>query len=60
MLKTIQAHIELAKLANEAKPKLLILYHLLAWGATDDDLLTEISKEYSGKTVIAGDNKIYK
>ena len=51
---------ELAKLANEAKPKLLILYHLLAWGATEDDILNEIGKEYSGKTVIAGDNKIYK
>jgi ribonuclease BN (tRNA processing enzyme) len=33
---------ELADLAGRARPRLLVLYHQLYWGATDDDLLREI------------------
>ena len=45
---------ELAALAGRAKPRLLVLYHQLYWGATDDDLLREIrAAGYSG-TVISG------
>ena len=49
----------LAELATRARPKLLVLYHQLYWGATDDDLLREIRKGYSGAVVSARDLGIY-
>ena len=33
---------ELAHLAERAQPGLLVLYHQLYWGASDDDLIREI------------------
>jgi ribonuclease BN (tRNA processing enzyme) len=50
---------ELAVIANEIKPGLLILYHQLFWGMTDDDLLAEIAALYPGKTVSARDLDVY-
>jgi ribonuclease BN (tRNA processing enzyme) len=50
---------ELAALAARARPKLLVLYHQLFWGASDDDLLREISAGYSGPVVSARDLAIY-
>jgi len=50
---------ELAGLATRARPKLLVLYHQLYWGATDDDLLREVRKGYSGAVVSARDLGIY-
>jgi ribonuclease BN (tRNA processing enzyme) len=50
---------ELAALAAKARPKLLVLYHQLYWGATDDELLTEVRKGYSGNVVSARDLGIY-
>lgn len=46
---------QLADVATRARPKLLVLYHQLYWGATDDDLLAEISKGYNGAVVSARD-----
>ena len=50
---------ELAELANKVKPELLILYHTLYWGATDQDIMDEISSIYKGKVVIGQDGSIY-
>ncbi len=50
---------ELAKLAQSAKPGLLILYHQLLWGKSDEDLLNEIRAAYSGKVVSGRDLDIY-
>ncbi len=50
---------ELAALATRARPKLLLLYHQLYWGATDADLLAEISRGYGGRVVSARDLGIY-
>ncbi len=50
---------ELADIANEAKPKLVVLYHLLRWGGTDSEILNEISQSYKGKVVVARDLDIY-
>ena len=50
---------ELAEMVSKSKPKLLVLYHQLYWGATDDDLLREIRKGYSGAVVSAKDLGIY-
>jgi ribonuclease BN (tRNA processing enzyme) len=47
---------ELAALAARAHPKLLVLYHQLFWGATDDDLVREIrAAGYTGAVVSAHD-----
>lgn len=46
---------QLAMLAGRARPKLLVLYHQLYWGATDDDLLAEIGQRYQGRVVSARD-----
>lgn len=52
--------VELAKLAAKARPKLLVLYHQLFWGATDADLLREIREAgYSGMVVSGRDLEIY-
>ena len=50
---------ELAKIAEQAKPKLLILYHQLLWGPTPEQLLSEIRKTYKGKVVYGNDLDVY-
>jgi ribonuclease BN (tRNA processing enzyme) len=51
--------VELAALAARAHPRLLVLYHQLYWGASDDDLLREIRRGYSGEVVSAHDLAVY-
>jgi ribonuclease BN (tRNA processing enzyme) len=51
--------VELAGVASEAKPKLLVLYHILFWGATEEEILTEISGKYSGRVISGRDLDIY-
>ncbi len=50
---------ELADIAAKAKPKLLVLYHQLYWGASDDDLVKEVEQFYPGKVVSARDLATY-
>jgi ribonuclease BN (tRNA processing enzyme) len=51
---------ELAALASRAKPKMLVLYHQLYWGATDDDLLREMrAAGYTGRVMSAADLGVY-
>jgi ribonuclease BN (tRNA processing enzyme) len=51
---------QLAQLATRARPKLLVLYHQLYWGATDDDLLRQITAAgYRGRVVSAKDLDVY-
>lgn len=50
---------ELAEIANKAKPKLLVLYHQLFWGTSEEDLLKEIQQIYKGKVVSGHDLDIY-
>jgi ribonuclease BN (tRNA processing enzyme) len=51
--------VELAEVATRAGPKLLVLYHQLYWGASDEDLLREIRAGYSGAVVSGKDLGIY-
>lgn len=51
--------IELARIASEARPGLLILYHQLLWGSTPEQLMEEIRKGYKGKVVYGNDLDIY-
>lgn len=58
-----QAHhtstVELAKIARETQPGLLILYHTLLWGATEEEVLEEIAAGYAGKVVVGHDLDIF-
>ena len=51
---------ELGELAAKAKPGKLILYHLLFWGATEEDLLKEISEKYKGEVICGRDLMVIK
>jgi ribonuclease BN (tRNA processing enzyme) len=50
---------QLAQIANQTNPKLLLLYHQIFYGATDADLLEEIHRTYNGKVVSAHDLDVY-
>ena len=53
--------VELAEIASRARPGLLVLYHQLYWGATDEDLLREIREAgYNGRVVSAADLDVYR
>lgn len=50
---------KLIEVANRARPKLLVLYHVLFLGATPEELLAEIHAGYDGKVVIANDLDVF-
>jgi ribonuclease BN (tRNA processing enzyme) len=50
---------ELAALATKARPGLLVLYHQLFWGTTDDALVAEVKQSYTGKVVSGRDLDVY-
>lgn len=50
---------ELAKLAQETQPGLLITYHALFWGASEQDLLDEITSIYKGPVSIGSDFQVF-
>ena len=50
---------ELANLASQIQPNLLILYHQLFWGLTPDELRAEINATYAGSVVSANDLDIF-
>ena len=50
---------ELAEIATRARPKLLVLYHQLFWGTSEDGLLKEIQQRYSGKVVSGKDLDVF-
>jgi ribonuclease BN (tRNA processing enzyme) len=50
---------ELAEIATKTNPGLLILYHQLFWGTSEEDLLNEIRQGYKGKVVSGHDLDIY-
>ena len=47
--------IELAEIANAAQPRLVVLYHILDFGATEQSMEDEISEIYKGKVVLGRD-----
>ena len=50
---------DLAELASRARPKLLLLYHQLYWGTSDDDLVAEISRRYDGRVISGKDLDVF-
>ncbi len=50
---------QLGDVAALAKPKLLILYHQLFFGSSDEKLLSEVRSHFSGRVVSAKDLDVY-
>lgn len=50
---------ELAAIAAEVQPKLLVLYHQLRWGCTDEQLVAEIQAHWSGKVLSGNDLDVF-
>lgn len=50
---------QLGDIATKAKPKLLILYHQLFFGASDEKLLSEVRSHFGGRVSSAHDLDIY-
>lgn len=50
---------ELGEMANRAKPKLLVLYHILFWGASEETVLQEVREKYSGEVVLGNDLDVF-
>ena len=50
---------QLGDIATQAKPGLLILYHQLFFGASDEKLVAEVRSHFSGQVVSAHDLDIY-
>ncbi len=50
---------ELADIATRARPGLLILYHQLLWGQSEEQLLAEIRERYNGRVVSGKDLEVY-
>ncbi len=51
--------VELAGIAQRAQPVLVVLYHILFWGAGEDELLEEIHATYKGKVVVGHDLDVF-
>ncbi len=49
----------LGDIATQAKPKLLILYHQLFFGSSEETLVGEVRSRFSGKVVSAHDLDVY-
>jgi ribonuclease BN (tRNA processing enzyme) len=50
---------ELAAIATQAKPKILVLYHQLFHGVPEGEMLQEVREHYSGAVVSAHDLDVY-
>ena len=51
--------LQLAELASQARPGLLILYHQLPWSSTPDELLAEVRSKYDGPVAYGNDLDVY-
>jgi ribonuclease BN (tRNA processing enzyme) len=51
--------IELAQIARQVRPKLLILTHQLLWGTTPEELVAEIRQSYDGLVYSGSDLDVY-
>jgi ribonuclease BN (tRNA processing enzyme) len=49
---------ELGELAAKTQPGKLVLYHLLFWGDSEEDLLNEIATKYDGEVIVGRDFRV--
>lgn len=50
---------ELGAIASRARPQLLVLYHVLFWGSSEDTVLEEVRETYSGEVVMGHDLDVF-
>ena len=50
---------QLAAIANKAKPKLLVLTHVLLFGSSQESLMNEIKSSYKGEVKFGSDLDVY-
>ncbi|MDH3806137.1 MAG: MBL fold metallo-hydrolase, partial [Gammaproteobacteria bacterium] len=50
---------ELGEMASRTRPKLLVLYHILFWGASEDTVLEEVREKYTGKVLLGNDLDVF-
>ena len=50
---------QLGEISSRARPKVLVLYHQLFFGSSDEKLLEEVRSRFSGKVTSAKDLDIY-
>ena len=50
---------ELGEIASRTKPKLLVLYHILFWGSSEESVLNEVREKYSGEVVLGNDLDVF-
>jgi ribonuclease BN (tRNA processing enzyme) len=46
---------DVGRLAAQIRPKTLVLYHQLAWGQPNEEILAEVREQFSGPTVFGKD-----
>jgi len=51
--------LELGDLATRAKPKLLLLTHILFFGETGDEILAEARSRFAGSVILGADLGVY-
>ncbi len=47
--------LELGEIAAKANPKVVVLYHILFWGASEEELLAEIARVWDGEVIVGRD-----
>lgn len=50
---------ELGELASRVEPGLLVLYHVLFWGASEETVLEEVRAKFAGEVRLARDLDVY-
>ena len=50
---------EVGELASRVRPDLLVLYHVLFWGASAETILEEVGEKYAGDVVLADDLDVF-
>ena len=50
---------ELGEIASRVQPKLLVLYHVLFWGSSEETVIEEVREKYSGEVVLGHDLDVY-
>ena len=50
---------ELGDMASRAKPGLLVLYHVLFWGSTEETIIEEVRENYDGELAFGHDLDIF-
>ena len=50
---------ELGEIASKINPKLLVLYHIIYWGSSEQDLIDELREKYKGRFIVGKDLDVF-